>query len=45
MGVRFGHGGAMVAWGRGCGWVLILRGVVITETMPVEAWRLASNRF
>ena len=34
-----GHGSAMVAWGCGCGWVLILRGVVVMETTPVEAWR------
>ena len=40
-----GHGVAMAAWGRGCGWVLILLGAVVMETMPVEAWRLASDGF
>ena len=28
-----------------CGWVLILRGAVVMETMPVEAWRSASDGF
>ena len=40
-----GHGGAVAAWGCGCGWVLILLGVVVMETTPVEAWRLASDEF
>ena len=40
-----GHGGAVAAWGRGCGWVLILRRVVVMETTLVEAWRSASNGF
>ena len=38
-----GRGGAVAAWGHGCGWVLILRGAVVMETTSVEAWRSASN--
>ena len=40
-----GRGGVVAAWGRGCGRVLILRGAVVMETMPVEAWRSASDGF
>ena len=38
-----GRGGAVVAWGHGCGWVLILHGAVVMETTSVEAWRSASD--
>ena len=40
-----GHGGAVAAWGCGCGWVLILLRAVVMETTLVEAWISASNGF
>ena len=40
-----GRDGAVAAWGRGCGWVLILHGAVVMETMSVEVWRSASDGF
>ena len=40
-----GCGVAVAAWGRDCGWVLILLRAVVMETTPVEAWISASNGF
>ena len=40
-----GRGVAVAAWGRDCGWVLILLRAVVMETTPVEAWISASNGF
>ena len=40
-----GRDGAVVAWGSGFGWVLILLRAVVMETIPVEAWISASNGF